>query len=188
MFVKAIESSTVQFATMNGKEKWKQYRKNINLELDMCKTCKKRCCYQSTPHSYMFLDKQDYALWNNSVPEVPINISSDECMFCFDNGCSLPRNLRPTICIQYYCHKQPSLKDMENIKRKNKAVHPRQKVETVGDCMSWCDYPDKCHECDIASTCNTKEAYDEIPRYILERQKEDFRDALSPKDIISFEE
>lgn len=78
------------------------YRKRFNLIPPNCVSCVQNCC--TTP----FLDRTPfypedvvyYMLCDEAVPKVPKGLK--HCMF-FNQGCSLPIDLRPHVCIEYKC-------------------------------------------------------------------------------------
>lgn len=78
------------------------YRARFNQIHPNCFTCVQNCC--TTPfltHTPFYPeDVIYYMLSDKTVPKVPKELK--HCMF-FNNGCSLPINLRPHVCIEYKC-------------------------------------------------------------------------------------
>lgn len=78
------------------------YRKRFSLLAPDCGSCVQNCC--TTP----FLDRTPfypedeiyYLLCDFPVPHIPAGLS--HCIF-FNNGCTLPSDLRPHVCVEYKC-------------------------------------------------------------------------------------
>ncbi len=78
------------------------YRKRFSLRTLDCGSCIQNCC--TTP----FLDRTPfypedeiyYLLCGIPAPNIPAGLN--HCIF-FNNGCTLPSDLRPHVCVEYKC-------------------------------------------------------------------------------------
>jgi hypothetical protein len=78
------------------------YRSVFNVIQPDCGNCTDNCCTRPFLKKTPFYGEDSiyYLLIGAAPPEIPPGV--DHCIF-FSEGCTLPRHLRPHVCIEYKC-------------------------------------------------------------------------------------